>query len=180
MSPAQLKRGLALLAVKVPKTKAASTPAQEAAMRRERTVVPDTRASGKRVHAGSAKVSPSAGRGASKATSASASRGAAGKSASSKSGAQLGKGGGNRSTKVIRDHLKNITKGDLRRIARRAGCERMAAEIYNQTREALRVFLQGVLNDTIVYTDHAKRKTVITNDVLHSLRRRNTIMYGYQ
>eukprot|EP00931_Biecheleriopsis_adriatica_P102978 TRINITY_DN77874_c0_g1_i1.p1 TRINITY_DN77874_c0_g1~~TRINITY_DN77874_c0_g1_i1.p1 ORF type:complete len:231 (-),score=71.32 TRINITY_DN77874_c0_g1_i1:44-700(-) len=94
----------------------------------------------------------------------------------------IGKGGATgRATAArrVQQQLKGISKPDLRRLARKAGVQRMANTIYDEAREALAGFLGNVLGDTAVYTEHAKRKVVVPSDVLLSLRRRGKILYGY-
>ncbi|KAE8244563.1 hypothetical protein A4X13_0g6488, partial [Tilletia indica] len=40
-------------------------------------------------------------------------------------------------------------------------------------------FLRSVISDSIVYTDHARRKTVTSLDVIYALKRRGRTLYGY-
>ena len=40
-----------------------------------------------------------------------------------------------------------------------------------QTRGVLKVFLEGVIRDAVTYTEHAKRKTVTSLDVVYALKR---------
>mmetsp|Transcript_37613 Transcript_37613/g.56795 ORF Transcript_37613/g.56795 Transcript_37613/m.56795 type:complete len:223 (+) Transcript_37613:168-836(+) len=91
--------------------------------------------------------------------------------------------GGSLSAKVRRKlavapDKANITNPDIRRLARRAGCQRISAEIYDETKGVLATFLQEILNAAAVYTDHAKRKTVALDDVIYSLKRRGKVVYG--
>jgi histone H4 len=55
----------------------------------------------------------------------------------------------------------------------------MASGVYNETRVVLRDFLQQILKDAILYTEHAGRKTVTPTDVVYALKRHGQLMYGY-
>merc|ERR1711870_25974 len=39
--------------------------------------------------------------------------------------------------------------------------------IYEETRGVLKTFLEGVIRDAVTYTEHAKRKTVTSLDVVY-------------
>ena len=71
-----------------------------------------------------------------------------------------------------------ISNPAIRRLARRGGVKRISQLIYEDTREILRTFLENVLKDTIVYTEHAKRKTVTSMDVVYALKRQGRSLYG--
>lgn len=89
----------------------------------------------------------------------------------------LGKGGAKRHRKVLRDNIQGITKSAIRRLARRGGVKRISGLVYDETRGALKSFLENVIRDAITYTDHAKRKTVTTMDVLYALKRQGKTLY---
>lgn len=94
----------------------------------------------------------------------------------------VGKGGTKGKARVfaqLQQNLKGISKPDLRRLARRAGVQRMSAAIMDEMREALQIFLKKTLSDVVVYVEHAKRKTAMPYDVVLSLRRMGRSMYGY-
>ena len=67
--------------------------------------------------------------------------------------------------------LEGITKPAIRRLARRGGVKRISGLIYEETRGVLKVFLEGVIRDAVTYTEHAKRKTVTSLDVVYALKR---------
>ena len=69
------------------------------------------------------------------------------------------------------DHVQGITKPAIRRLARRAGVKRISGLVYQETREILRVFLETVIQDAVMYSEHAKRKTVTALDVVYALKR---------
>ncbi|KAL0149241.1 hypothetical protein M9458_055475 [Cirrhinus mrigala] len=96
-----------------------------------------------------------------------------------KGGKGLGKGGAKRHRKVLRDNIQGITKPAIRRLARRGGVKRISGLIYEETRGVLKVFLENVIRDAVTYTEHAKRKTVTTMDVVNALKRQGRTLYGF-
>lgn len=80
---------------------------------------------------------------------------------------------------IKKDNIKGITKPAIRRLARRAGVKRINRQVYDTTREVLNEFLNNIIGDTIVYTEHAHRKTVSVVHVLHALKRNGRTLYGY-
>lgn len=80
--------------------------------------------------------------------------------------------------KTGEDLFLEITKPAIRRLARRGGVKRLSQDIYAETRDRLKNFLEDVIRDTIVYTEHGKRKTVTTMDVVYGLKRNNIQLYG--
>ena len=63
-----------------------------------------------------------------------------------KGGLGLGKGIAHRRRikKLQKDTILGITKGDLRRLARRGGVKRISASVYDTARQYLRDFLRDV------------------------------------
>ncbi len=88
----------------------------------------------------------------------------------------LGKGGVKRHRKVLRD---NITKNEIRRLARRGGVKRISGLVYEETRSVLKVFLENVIRDAVTYTEYARRKTVTAMDVVYALKRQGRTLYGF-
>ena len=66
----------------------------------------------------------------------------------------------------------SFTKQDVRRLARRGGTKRMSSTVHQETHGVLKVFLEKVLKEALIYTEHARRKTVSVEDVLLALRRK--------
>jgi histone H3/H4 len=56
---------------------------------------------------------------------------------------------------------------------------RISGLIYEETRGVLKVFLEGVIKDSVTYTEHAKRKTVTSLDVVYALKRQGKTLYGF-
>jgi histone H3/H4 len=96
-----------------------------------------------------------------------------------KGGKGLGKGGAKRHRKVLRDNIQGITKPAIRRLARRGGVKRISGLIYEETRGVLKVFLENVIRDSVTYTEHARRKTVTSMDVVYALKRQGRTLYGF-
>ena len=87
--------------------------------------------------------------------------------------------GTKRMKKVLRDNIKGVTKGSIRRLARRGGVKRISGLIYEETRSVLKVFLENVIRDAVTYTEHARRKTVTSLDVVYALKRQGRTLYGF-
>lgn len=81
-----------------------------------------------------------------------------------------------RRKKVVRGH---ITKGVLRRLARRGGVKRLSALIYDEMRDVIKIFLTSVVRDAIIYCEYSRRSTVMAEDVIRALRNRGQRLYGF-
>ena len=81
--------------------------------------------------------------------------------------------------KTLRESILGITKPAIRRLARRGGVKRISSYIYEETRAVLRSFLENVVRDSVVYTEHAKRKTVTALDAVYALKRQGRTLYGF-
>jgi histone H4 len=97
-----------------------------------------------------------------------------------KAGKGLGKfSGAKRHRKILRDNIQGITKPAIRRLARRGGVKRISGLVYEEVRSVLKIFLNSVIHDAIVYTEHAKRKTVTAMDVVYALKKQGRVLYGF-
>ena len=85
-----------------------------------------------------------------------------------------------RHRRPVRDNIYGITCGDIRRLARRGGVKRISGLIYDEARQVLKLFLEAVLKDAVLYAEHANRKTVYALDVLYALKRRGRVLYGFE
>jgi histone H4 len=56
---------------------------------------------------------------------------------------------------------------------------RISALVYEETTAVLKVFVQNLVRDAVVYTEHANRKTVLTMDVLYALKHQGRTLYGF-
>ncbi len=81
--------------------------------------------------------------------------------------------------KKTKDVILGITKPAIRRLARRGGVKRISALIYDEARNVLKTFLDNVIRDSVTYTEHARRKTVVAMDVVYALKRQGRSLYGF-
>ncbi|KAK3670204.1 hypothetical protein LTR78_009960 [Recurvomyces mirabilis] len=105
-----------------------------------------------------------------------------GKSTGEKKGMGIGIGRGKtakRHRKILRDNVQGVTRGDIRRLARRGGVKRISSGIYEEVRFTLKQFLEKVLRDTCAVVENCGRKTVCTTDVVFALSRMGRTLYGY-
>lgn len=95
-------------------------------------------------------------------------------------GKGLGKGGGAavRHRHIRRANIQGVTKPAIRRLARRGGVKRIAGGVYEETRGVLKIFLEHIVRDAVLYTEHAGRKTVTSMDVVRALKRNGRCLYG--
>lgn len=91
----------------------------------------------------------------------------------------LGAGGFKRYQKILRDNIKGVTKPAIRRIARRGGVKRINGKVYEECRGVLKMFLESLIRDSVTYTEHAKRKTVSAQDVVHAIHANGKRLYGF-
>ncbi|KAI1716016.1 centromere kinetochore component CENP-T histone fold domain-containing protein [Ditylenchus destructor] len=89
-----------------------------------------------------------------------------------------GLGGAKRHRTAFRASIQGITKPAIRRLARRAGVVRISGFVYEETRNVLKIFLENVIRDAILYCEHARRKTVTAMDVVYALKRQGRTLYG--
>jgi len=75
--------------------------------------------------------------------------------------------------------VAEITNPGLRRIARRGGVKRVSEASFDESRALLGEFLKSVVQDAVIMSEAAGRKTVTTNDVAYSLKRQGHALYGY-
>jgi histone H4 len=82
--------------------------------------------------------------------------------------------------RVLRDTHVGISKGDIRRLARRGGVRRIRwnDELLIRVRLALKEFVRRVLKSAITYTEHSRRWTVSQMDIVCGLKREGITVYG--
>ena len=90
-----------------------------------------------------------------------------------------GKGGARRHRKPHKEEILGVTKPAIRRLARRGGVKRISGQIYENTRGTLKKYLENVIKSAVTYTEHARRKTVTSLDVVYALKRENNTIYGF-
>ena len=84
-----------------------------------------------------------------------------------------------RQGKPQRESILGVTKPAIRRLARRGGVKRLSTHVYEESRTVLRSWLENIIRDCVAYSEHARRKTVISMDVIHSLKRNGRTLYGF-
>ena len=94
-------------------------------------------------------------------------------------GKMNGKMGAKRHRHTTKDPYEGITKPAVRRLCRRGGVKRISGLLYAETRGIVKAFLENVVRDAMAYTEHARRKTVSTMDVVYALKRQGRIIYGF-
>ena len=95
-------------------------------------------------------------------------------------GKGLGKAGAKRHQhRRLSDNIQGITKPAIRRLARRGGVKRISGLIYDETRSVLKLFLENIIRDAVTYTEHARRKTITSMDVVYALKRQGRTLYGF-
>ncbi len=67
----------------------------------------------------------------------------------------------------------------IRRLARRGGVKRISGLIYEVIRGVLKVYLENVIRDAVIYTELAKRKTTTVMDVVYAVKRNGRTLYGF-
>lgn len=73
--------------------------------------------------------------------------------------------------KVYRNNVLYITRPSIRRLARRGGVKRLSGTIYEEVRDVLKNWLDGVLRLAIEYCKHANRRTITTMDVVLGVKK---------
>ena len=86
---------------------------------------------------------------------------------------------GKRVKKVLKDNSKSITKGSVRRMARRAGIKRISGLLTEEVRGVLKGFVEKVVSDAVSYTEYARKRTVTAGAVVAALKKRGRVLYGY-
>ena len=93
-----------------------------------------------------------------------------GKATLGKGGKGLGKGGAKRHRKRS-DAANNVPHAQLKRICRRAGCERIGGKsVYNKLNEHIIKFVYTTVSHAAIYAEHSKRKTILAADIYRSFK----------
>ncbi len=82
-------------------------------------------------------------------------------------------------TKKTLEQGFQVTKGALRRLARRGGVKRIADNSYGPARNFCDSMIVKVTRDAIVYAESARRKTVTAMDIVYALKKNGKTLYGY-
>lgn len=77
----------------------------------------------------------------------------------------------------MRDNIQGITKGSIRRLARRGGVKRISANIYDEIRGVIKSRLTEIMSQVAMVIEHRQQKTVTIRDVIFVLNRLGTPIY---
>lgn len=72
-----------------------------------------------------------------------------------------------------------VTQPSLRRLCRRAGIHRMNKVIFEEAQAMVIDVVYNTLAEAVVHTDHAGRKTITAQDIVHGLRANGMSLLGY-
>jgi len=97
----------------------------------------------------------------------------------SKSGVAAKGTASKRVKKVLASNSRGVTRGSIRRLARRGGVKRISGLLYEEVRGVLAGFVEKIVQGATAYSEHAGRKTVTAVDVVQSLKRDGKLLYGY-
>lgn len=82
-------------------------------------------------------------------------------------------------TEISKAPTNTLTRGGIRRLARRGGVKRISSNVYDETRDFVDYFLGIVVKDAAVFCENSKRKTITAMDVIYALKRSGRTVYGY-
>ena len=80
--------------------------------------------------------------------------------------------------KIKRDNIKGFSDNAIERLGRKAGVERISAEVYDKIRQQTLEYLEKVLKDAVLVAEHSRRKTLQSKDVTYALERAGVKYYG--
>lgn len=75
------------------------------------------------------------------------------------------------------NNIDGFSNNAIRRLAQKAGVQRISADTYNEVRNITLAFLGGVLTDAAELAQFSKRKTLMDKDVIASFKRRGIKHY---
>ncbi|KAJ7433231.1 hypothetical protein FB451DRAFT_1564001 [Mycena latifolia] len=78
----------------------------------------------------------------------------------------------------VPDAIENITRPSIRRVSRRGGVRRARSTIHWDVCGLLRTYVERVIQDAVLYTEHESRSTMMAQDVVHALGRNGMKLYG--
>lgn len=81
-----------------------------------------------------------------------------------------------RSTK--RGDADELSKSAITRLARQAGIKSLSTLVFDEMRGVTTVFVERIVRDAVILSEHARRKTVMPEDVKNALDRNGYKMYG--
>ena len=82
-------------------------------------------------------------------------------------------------TEIKRTERTTLTRGGIRRLARRGGIRRISDGVYSEVRDFVDYFLTTVVKDSAIFAENARRKTITAMDVIYALKRSGRSLLGY-
>ncbi len=67
----------------------------------------------------------------------------------------------------------------IRRCCRRAGVKRISKDVYGAVRDRTEAFLEKILHDAVLVTQHCKRAKVNVEDIKYAAKLNGKTIYGY-
>ena len=55
----------------------------------------------------------------------------------------------------------------------------MSGNVYEESRGVMKIFMEAVVKDAIIYVTHCDRKTVTTMDVIYALKHHGHTLFGF-
>ena len=81
--------------------------------------------------------------------------------------------------KVLRNSIHGIAKAAFCRMVRHGGVQRMLGNVFEESRGVLKIFLEHVIKDAIIYATYCHRKTITAMDVIFALKRHGRLLYRF-
>lgn len=70
--------------------------------------------------------------------------------------------------KVLRNNIEGVTKPAITRLANQAGVPRLSGLVHEDVRDVVRVEVEKLIKAAVAYMEHAKRKTLSSEDFLNA------------
>lgn len=70
---------------------------------------------------------------------------------------------------LLKDNIHGITSSNIRRLALKASIARVNAEVYDEIRDVIHKYVDGVIRHSITYMEHARRRTLYESDVVSAV-----------
>jgi histone H4 len=72
-----------------------------------------------------------------------------------------------------------VGRGDIRRLVRRGGVRRLSRDVYPEVADCILNFLNQMVKDSLAFTTHCRRKTVLVKDVIFAAKRHRRQFIGF-
>lgn len=80
--------------------------------------------------------------------------------------------------KIYRDNIQGLKRSQIRRLTYQAGVKSVSALVYEEVRGIVKVNMENVIRNAVIYAEHARRTTIKSSDVNESLRLLGHSVYG--